>query len=233
MLLILKELYGPQGVLADAEKNQPLASPHHVPDGTFPLGSPSNSSPNLNKTVSPIPASPTSEPSQPIPMFTTEDTVPLLSPPQSSEAESSSHAPPPPISSFQPPPPSSSPFTPSQSPYPPSHSPAPSSQPPLSTQPSISALQPAVLTSQSPMPPSQSPLFPPQPSSSPALPVTPPSGPPPSRGQPRVISGRPIMELSSQPLGMDPTVRPSDTTPIGPPPKVPVMNFRRPTPFKR
>ncbi|XP_050727907.1 phospholipase DDHD2-like isoform X1 [Eriocheir sinensis] len=240
MLLILKELYGPQGVLADAEKIQPLASAHHVPDGSSPLSSPSTSPLNQHKAVSSIPASPASEPSQPIPMFTTNDAVPLLSPPQTSEAESSSHTPPPPFSNFQPPPPSTSPFTPSQSPLLP-HPPAPSSQSPLSsTQPNISALQPPPPTSQSPMPPPQPPLLPPQPSltppqpsSSPLLPTTPPSGPPPSRGQPRVIGGRPIMELSAQTMGMDPTVRPSDTNPIGPPPKLPGVNFRRPSPFKR
>lgn len=242
MLLILKELYSPQGVLADAEKNQPLASPQHVPDASFPLYSPSTCPPNLHKTVSSIPASSASEPSHPIPMFATSDTVPLL-PPQTSEADSSSHTPPPPpqFSSFQPPPPSTSPCAVPQSPLPPFHSPSPPTQPPLSlTQSSSSALQPPALTSQSSIPPSKPPLLPPQPSptppkssSSPLLPVTPLSGPLPSRGQLRVIGGRPVMELSDQPVGMDPTVRPSNTNPVGPPPKLSGMNFRRPAPFKR
>ncbi|KAK8387653.1 hypothetical protein O3P69_018278 [Scylla paramamosain] len=246
LLLILKELYGPQGILTDAQKNQPLSSPHTVPDGSSSLGSPSVSPPIMHPPVL-TPMSSVSAPSEPVPMFSASETVPLLSP-QKSEVDSSPPLPPPPSSKFQPPlspPLSSVPL--SLSPTPPPNLPAPLSQSPVSspptnapslipTMPFNSAISPSQMPSppsQPPLLPSQTPLLPLQPSSSPLLPPATTSVPPPSRAQPRVIGGRPVMELSDQPIGMDPTVRPANTNTVGPPPKLPGMNFRRPSPFKR
>lgn len=247
LLLILKELYGPQGILTDAERNQPLSSPHNVPDGSSPLVSPSVCPPSLHGPAS-VPTSPVSEPSQPIPMFAAPDTVPLLSPPQKSESEPSSPVPPPSLSKFQPPlPPSQSSIPSTQLPTSLSHSPVPSPLPnipplhppippnsamsPSQMHPSLS--QPPMLPSQASVLPPQPPLTHPQPSSSPLLPPATSNVPPSSKIQPRVIGGRPVMELSDQPMGMDPTVRPTNTNSVGPPPKLPSMNFRRATPFKR
>ncbi|XP_045607701.2 SEC23-interacting protein isoform X2 [Procambarus clarkii] len=51
---------------------------------------------------------------------------------------------------------------------------------------------------------------------------------------PRVIGGRPVMDISSQQtLGMDPTVRPMNRPVVGPPPKVPGGTFVRVAPFRR
>uniref|UniRef100_A0A0P4WBF1 DDHD domain-containing protein n=1 Tax=Scylla olivacea TaxID=85551 RepID=A0A0P4WBF1_SCYOL len=246
LLLILKELYGPQGILTDAQKNQPLSSPHTVPDGSSSLGSPSVSPPIMHPPVL-TPMSSVSAPSEPVPMFSAPETVPLLSP-QKSEVDSFPPLPPPPSSKFQPPlspPLSSVPL--SLSPTPPPNLPAPLSQSPVSSPPTnappliptmpfnsaISPLQMPSPPSQPPLLPSETPLLPLQPSSSPRLPPATTSVPPPSRAQPRVIGGRPVMELSDQPIGMDPTVRPANTNTVGPPPKLPGMNFRRPSPFKR
>ncbi|KAG7153506.1 SEC23-interacting protein-like [Homarus americanus] len=51
---------------------------------------------------------------------------------------------------------------------------------------------------------------------------------------PRIISGRPVVDVNSrQSLGMDPTVRPINKPHVGPPPKLPGGSFVRSTPFRR
>ncbi|XP_071549263.1 uncharacterized protein [Panulirus ornatus] len=51
---------------------------------------------------------------------------------------------------------------------------------------------------------------------------------------PRVIGGRPVVDITSQQVaGMDPTVRPLNKPPVGPPPKIPGGTFVRSSPFRR
>ncbi|XP_069944243.1 SEC23-interacting protein isoform X4 [Cherax quadricarinatus] len=51
---------------------------------------------------------------------------------------------------------------------------------------------------------------------------------------PRVISGRPVVDVTlQQTVGMDPTLRPVDKPVVGPPPKIPGGTFVRTSPFRR
>ncbi|XP_064113675.1 phospholipase DDHD2-like isoform X2 [Macrobrachium nipponense] len=50
---------------------------------------------------------------------------------------------------------------------------------------------------------------------------------------PSVIGGRPVIDINSQPKGMDPTAIPRDNKLVGPPPKIPTGTFTRTTPFRR
>ncbi|XP_068228362.1 phospholipase DDHD2-like isoform X2 [Palaemon carinicauda] len=54
-----------------------------------------------------------------------------------------------------------------------------------------------------------------------------------SGGTPNVIGGRPVVDINSQPRGMDPTALPGDKKAVGPPPKIPTGTFTRTTPFRR
>ena len=48
-----------------------------------------------------------------------------------------------------------------------------------------------------------------------------------------VIGGRPVVDINSQPRGMDPTALPGENKPVGPPPKMPMGGFTRTPPFRR
>ncbi|XP_047493920.1 phospholipase DDHD2-like isoform X2 [Penaeus chinensis] len=50
---------------------------------------------------------------------------------------------------------------------------------------------------------------------------------------PRIIGGRPVISPDSQSVGMDPTVKPAEKPPLGPPPKMQPGSFVRASPFRR
>lgn len=84
MLLILKELYGPQGILSDTEisNQQSPAASQPIPDGDSALGSGSvsPSSPPLLDT-NPVSLASTSQPSEPVPMLGAPVTISSPAPP--------------------------------------------------------------------------------------------------------------------------------------------------------